>query len=189
MASAASCSAQSASVAAALASSGSARLLIFAFMSSLGCSIGLHLGPLALGSIGGLLSLLLGVLHSLIRVVLCLIDALLELVAVLGGCRPRGLHGLVDLSLKIFELCGKSIGAPSGRRCRSECRTLETIKSLLHLCARSDVDRRPLASTSDFSPQAQPCPGRRRSSCITASTTWPHSERGHPSRVMTAPAA
>jgi hypothetical protein len=44
-------------------------------------------------------------------------------------------------------------------------------------------------STSDFSPQAQPCPGRGRSSCITASTTWAQSERGHPSRVMTAPAA
>jgi hypothetical protein len=51
--------------------------------------------------------LLLGVLHGLIRVVLCLIDALLELVTVLRGCRPRGLHGLVDLGLKIFELCGK----------------------------------------------------------------------------------
>jgi hypothetical protein len=28
-----------------------------------------------------------------------------------------------------------------------------------------------------------------RSCCITASTTWAQSERGHPSRVMTAPAA
>jgi hypothetical protein len=45
--------------------------------------------------------------------------------------------------------------------------------------------RPPLASTPDFSRQAQPCPGRGRSSCITASTTWAQSERGHPSRVMT----
>jgi hypothetical protein len=46
---------------------------------SSGSSIGLHLGPFALGSIHSLVSLLLGVLRGLIRVVLCLLDALLEL--------------------------------------------------------------------------------------------------------------
>jgi hypothetical protein len=46
-----------------------------------------------------------------------------------------------------------------------------------------------LASTSDFSSQAQPCPGRGRSCCIAASRTWAQSERAHPSRVLTAPAA
>jgi hypothetical protein len=37
-----------------------------------------------------------------------------------------------------------------------------------------------LYNTPDFSPQAQPCPGRERSSCITASTTWAQSERVTP---------
>jgi hypothetical protein len=41
-------------------------------------------------------------LHGLFRVVLCLIDALHELVAVFGCCRARGRHGLVGLGLKLF---------------------------------------------------------------------------------------
>jgi hypothetical protein len=41
------------------------------------------LGPLALGSVPNVVSLLLDVLHDLIRIVSCLLDALLELVAVL----------------------------------------------------------------------------------------------------------
>ena len=50
---------------------------------SSGSCIGLHLGPLALGSVPNVVSLLLDVLHDLIRIVSCLLDALLELVAVL----------------------------------------------------------------------------------------------------------
>jgi hypothetical protein len=53
-----------------------------------------------LGSIGGLVSSLIGVLDGLSRLILCLIDALLELLAVLRGCRPRGRYDLLDLCLK-----------------------------------------------------------------------------------------
>jgi hypothetical protein len=52
-----------------------------------------------LGSIGGLVSSLIGVL-GLSRLILCLIDALLELLTVLRGCRPRGRYDLLDLCLK-----------------------------------------------------------------------------------------
>jgi hypothetical protein len=53
-----------------------------------------------LGSIGGLVSSLIGVLDGLSRLILCLIVALLELLAVLRGCRPRERYDLLDLCLK-----------------------------------------------------------------------------------------
>jgi hypothetical protein len=62
--------------------------------------VSLHLRPLTLGSIGGLVSSLIGVLDGLSRLILCLIDALLELLTVLRGCRPRGRYDLLDLCLK-----------------------------------------------------------------------------------------
>jgi hypothetical protein len=79
----------------------SARLSIFCLnVFSPSSGVSLHLCPLTLGSIGGLVSSLIGVLDGLSRLILCLIDALLELLAVLRGCRPRGRYDLLDLCLK-----------------------------------------------------------------------------------------
>src|SRR6478735_6793823 len=52
----------------------------------------------------GLVGLLLGVRDGFVRVILCPIDALLELIAVLRGCRPRGCYDLVDLCLRVSSL-------------------------------------------------------------------------------------
>jgi hypothetical protein len=63
--------------------------------------------PLTLGAIGGLVGPLLGVGDGFVRVVLCLIDALLELIEVIRGRRPGRRYNLVDLRLQAFKLCGK----------------------------------------------------------------------------------
>ena len=60
-------------------------------------------------------------------------------------------------------------------------------KILLGTRGRQVSDRR--SPLHPISRHKQPCPGRERSSCIAASRTWAQSERGHPLRVMTAPAA
>jgi len=65
------------------------------------------LRPLALCSIGGLLNLLLAVLHSLMCGVLGRIDALLELVTVIRSCSLHGCRCLGGLGLEVFELLGK----------------------------------------------------------------------------------
>jgi hypothetical protein len=56
--------------------------------SLLAATSALHLGPLALGAIRSLVSSLLSVLHGLLRLILCIADALFELFTILGGRRP-----------------------------------------------------------------------------------------------------
>src|SRR6266545_6296180 len=84
---------------------------------ALGGGVGLHLRPPALGAVGGLVGLLLGVLAGLVQVGLGLVDALAEPLAGLAG---GGLHrrlGRRDALLQLVQFCGEvhtsSLTAPT----------------------------------------------------------------------------
>jgi hypothetical protein len=113
MAAAASSSAQSASLAAALASIWSARLSIRALeVVHLGGGVGLHLGPLAAGLVPGRLGVLDGVGGGLVDIDLGLVDALAQLLAGLGDGGLGGLLGLGGALLEVVEL-GREVHDPS----------------------------------------------------------------------------